>query len=120
MWAKELNRPKIFRSQRTTAITTTAFKIDLIVPCMGIRLTSHSSTPTTIRTIITVINGIGFCPPLVSRRSDFSRGENTRRGVGGPYMELRRGAAEVTLCRRTRRLLLFRRRRQIQERRQLL
>src|SRR5277367_6798219 len=63
MCAKELKIPKIFRSQRTTAITTTAFRIDLMVPCMGIRSTSHSSTPTTIRTIIIVNSGIGCCPP---------------------------------------------------------
>jgi hypothetical protein len=49
---KELKSPKTFSSHKTTAITTTAFKMDLIVPCMGMkRLTSQSRTPTTISTI---------------------------------------------------------------------
>src|SRR5271156_3729136 len=52
IWDKELNNPKTFSSHNTTAITTTAFKMDLIVPCIGMkRLTSQSRTPTTIRTI---------------------------------------------------------------------
>ena len=41
-------------SHNTTAMTTTAFKIDLIDPAMGMKpLTSQSRTPTTIRTINT-------------------------------------------------------------------
>jgi len=54
MWTceKEWKSPKMFRSHKTTQITTTAFKIDLIVPCIGMyRLTSQSRTPTTIKTI---------------------------------------------------------------------
>lgn len=42
-------KPKTLSSQMTTKITTTLFKMDLIVPCMGIRLTSHRRTPTTIK-----------------------------------------------------------------------
>jgi hypothetical protein len=35
-------------------MATTQFKIDFIVPCMGMkRLISHSKTPTTIKTITT-------------------------------------------------------------------
>jgi hypothetical protein len=46
----EWNNPKTLRSHNTTPITTTAFKIDLILPAIGIkRFTSHSKTPTTIR-----------------------------------------------------------------------
>jgi len=42
----------MFRSHKTTQITTTAFKIDLIDPAIGMkRLTNQSRTPTTIRTI---------------------------------------------------------------------
>jgi len=46
--------PKMFSSHKTTPITTTAFKMDLIDPAIGMKLlTSHSKTPTTIRTINT-------------------------------------------------------------------
>jgi hypothetical protein len=38
-------------SHSTTAITTTAFKIDLIVHCIGIKFTSQSRTPTTTSVI---------------------------------------------------------------------
>jgi hypothetical protein len=48
---RELKSPKTFRIHRTTAITTTPFKIDLMEPCMGMkRFTSHRRTPTTMRT----------------------------------------------------------------------
>ena len=41
----------MFRSHKTTAITTTPFKIDLICPCIGIKLfTSQSRTPITTKT----------------------------------------------------------------------
>lgn len=41
--------PKTFRSHITTAMTTTAFKIDLIEFAMGMNLfTSHRRTPTTM------------------------------------------------------------------------
>jgi len=56
MWIREneWNSPNMFSSHKTTQITTTAFKIDLIVPCIGMkRLTSHSKTPTTTKTITT-------------------------------------------------------------------
>jgi hypothetical protein len=43
--------PKMFRSHNTTPITTTAFKMDLIDPAIGMKLlTSHNKTPTMIRT----------------------------------------------------------------------
>ena len=38
----------------TTIITTTAFKIDLIVLCIGMRLINHKTNPTTTNVIITV------------------------------------------------------------------
>src|SRR5277367_1101891 len=44
-------------------MTTTAFKMDLIVPCMGMkRLTSQSRTPTTTRTIRTCNKGMDYLP----------------------------------------------------------
>jgi len=52
MWENAWKSPKMFRSHKTVAITTTAFKMDLIVPCIGMkRLTSQSRTPTTSRII---------------------------------------------------------------------
>lgn len=61
---KELKSPNTFKSHNTTTITTTAFKMDLIVPCMGMnRLTSQSKTPTTIKTITIFSNGISQRPP---------------------------------------------------------
>src|SRR3974390_1490330 len=64
MCENELNSPKTFSSHSTTAITTTAFRIDLIVPCIGMkRLISHSTTPTTIRTMTICINGMSLGPP---------------------------------------------------------
>jgi hypothetical protein len=51
--------PKTLRSHKTTAMTTTAFKIDLIEPAMGMyELTSQRRTPTTTRTTTTWIKGI--------------------------------------------------------------
>src|SRR5215469_15391658 len=65
MCARLLNSPKTLRSHKTTAMTTTPFKMDLIVACIGInRLTSHSKTPTTISTINMLINGI--VPPYLA------------------------------------------------------
>ena len=50
---REWKSPKTFMIHRTTAITTTPFKIDLIDPCMGIkRFTNHSRTPTTMRFLL--------------------------------------------------------------------
>jgi hypothetical protein len=44
--------PKTFKSHTTTPITTTALKIDLIDPAIGMKLlTSHNRTPTMIKTI---------------------------------------------------------------------
>jgi hypothetical protein len=52
MWEKEWKSPKTFKSHKTTPITTTAFKIDLICDCIGMKLlTSQSRTPTTTRII---------------------------------------------------------------------
>jgi hypothetical protein len=49
---REWMKPKMFRSHTTTPITTTAFKMDLIDPAIGMKLlTSQSKTPTTIKTI---------------------------------------------------------------------
>jgi hypothetical protein len=51
--------PKTVRSQMTTAMTTTAFKIDLMEPAIGMyELTSQRSTPTTIKTTTTWIKGM--------------------------------------------------------------
>jgi hypothetical protein len=51
--------PKTLRSHKTTAMTTTAFKIDLMEPAMGMyELTSQRRTPTTIKTSTTWIRGI--------------------------------------------------------------
>ena len=48
---REWNNPNTLRSQSTTQMTTTAFKIDLILPAMGMNwFTNHRRTPTTIRT----------------------------------------------------------------------
>jgi hypothetical protein len=50
MCDREWNNPNTLRSHKTTQITTTAFKMDLMLPAMGIkRFTSQSRTPTTIR-----------------------------------------------------------------------
>jgi hypothetical protein len=47
---REWNNPNTLRSHNTTPMTTTAFKIDLILPAMGMnRFTSHKRTPTTMR-----------------------------------------------------------------------
>jgi len=53
--------PKALKSQRTTAITTTAFNIFFMVACIGMYvLINHRTTPTTIRTIINWTKGIVF------------------------------------------------------------
>src|SRR5437899_11384131 len=49
---RECRSPRTFKSHTTTPITTTAFKIDLIDPAIGMKLlTSHNRAPTTIKTI---------------------------------------------------------------------
>lgn len=49
----EWKSPNTFRSHKTTTMTTTAFRIDLMELAMGTkRFTSQSRTPTTTRTII--------------------------------------------------------------------
>jgi len=46
----ESRSPKTFKSHTTTTITTTAFKIDLIDPAIGMNeFTSQRRIPTTIR-----------------------------------------------------------------------
>jgi hypothetical protein len=50
IFEREWNKPKTLRSHKTTQITTTAFKIDLMLAAIGMkRFTNQSSTPTTIR-----------------------------------------------------------------------
>ena len=47
---RELINPNTFRSHKTTAMTTTAFKIDLMEPAIGLKLlTTQRRTPTTTR-----------------------------------------------------------------------
>jgi hypothetical protein len=51
--------PNTRRSHKTTAMTTTAFRIDLMELAIGMkRLTSHNRTPTTIRVNATYSNDI--------------------------------------------------------------
>jgi hypothetical protein len=51
---KELRIPKTLRSHKTTAIITTAFKMDLMEPAIGMnRFISQRTTPTTIKIITT-------------------------------------------------------------------
>ncbi|MFA4901330.1 MAG: hypothetical protein WC600_01155 [Desulfobaccales bacterium] len=51
--------PKTLKSHKTTAMTTTAFKIDLMEPAIGMyELTSQRRTPTTIKTSTTLIKGM--------------------------------------------------------------
>ena len=46
----EWNNPNTFRSHKNTPMTTTAFKIDLMEPAIGMKLlTSQRRTPTTFR-----------------------------------------------------------------------
>src|SRR5580704_5301080 len=67
IWGRELKSPKTFNSHKTTTMTTTAFKMDLIVPCIGMkRLMSQSRTPTTIKTITMFIRGMSG---LLAQRS---------------------------------------------------
>lgn len=51
----------------TKTMTTTAFRIDLICPCIGMkRFTSHSTTPAATIVIRTVVSGISSAPILFS------------------------------------------------------
>lgn len=46
---REWNNPNTLSSHNTKPMTTTAFKIDLMLPAIGMnRFTSHSRTPTTM------------------------------------------------------------------------
>ena len=88
MCENELNRPNTLNSHKTTAITTTPFRIDLIVPCIGInRLTSHSKTPTTIKTTTTFINGISLRPPCALQLIQISSSHHTHVPGPRPYKE---------------------------------
>jgi hypothetical protein len=61
MRESEWRSPNTLRSHTTVAITTMAFKMDLIVPSMGMkRLTNQSRTPTTTRTINICSKGMIF------------------------------------------------------------
>jgi hypothetical protein len=56
--------PKTLKSQTTTRITTTAFKIDLIELAIGMKVfTSQSRTPITIRDIRISTTGMSGKPP---------------------------------------------------------
>jgi hypothetical protein len=65
--------PKTLRSHKTTTMITTAFKIDLMEPAMGMyELMSQRITPTTTKTTITLIKGMIYsffcfvwCPKLL-------------------------------------------------------
>jgi hypothetical protein len=58
---REWNNPNTFKSHNTTPMTTTPFKIDLILPAMGMkRFTSHNRTPTTIRVNRICMRGMLF------------------------------------------------------------
>src|SRR5580693_7297685 len=68
MFDREWNNPKTLSSHKTTQITTTAFKMDLMLPAMGMkRFTSQSKTPTTIRVIRMGMRGMLFTFPCVLR-----------------------------------------------------
>jgi len=73
-------------SHKTTAITTTAFKIDLIDPAIGTKLfTSQSRTPTTTRAISICNNGMIF-PVLFAKFQISNRGSSTMHGRAGWLM----------------------------------
>src|ERR1035438_3384042 len=56
-------RPKTFSSHTTTTIMTTAFRIDLMEPAIGMKLlTSQRSTPTTTRAIKICTKGVCAIP----------------------------------------------------------
>src|SRR5579863_84658 len=60
-------RPKTFRSHTTTTMITTAFRIDLMEPAIGMKLlTSQRRTPTTIRAIKICTKGVCTIPISLS------------------------------------------------------
>src|SRR5665213_2979551 len=70
--------PKTFSSHTTTQITTTALRIDLIEPAIGMNeFTSHSSTPTTISTNNTCTSGI-FISSALRNNLNFESGIGRR------------------------------------------
>jgi hypothetical protein len=73
--------PKTLRSHKTTAMTTTAFKIDLMEPAMGMyELTSQRRIPTTTKTTTTWIKGMTysfFCLDFRKVRQSFNFGDWT-------------------------------------------
>jgi len=69
---REWKIPKTSKSHNTTTITTTAFKIDLIEPAIGMKpLTSQRRTPTTIRISTTWSKGITFLLVFRGGRIEF-------------------------------------------------
>jgi hypothetical protein len=74
-------------SHKTVTITTTAFNIDLIDPAIGMKLfTSHSNTPTTIKTINTCSNGINLTP--FSSQADTPARPKLLRAISGLFPDL--------------------------------
>jgi len=56
---KRTEQSNTFKSRTTTTMTTTAFKIELMPPAIGIkRFTNHNRTPTTIRIATRLIKGM--------------------------------------------------------------
>jgi hypothetical protein len=74
-----LMSPKTVRSHKTTAMTTTAFKIALMEPAIGMyELTSQRRTPTTTRTNTTWTKGMiysFFCLDFRKVRHPFNFGD---------------------------------------------
>ena len=67
MCVREARSPSTLNTHRTTPITTTAFRIDLIELAIGMkRFTSHKRIPTTISVTITRSNGILYYLPCPS------------------------------------------------------
>ena len=80
MCARLLNSPKTLSSHKTTAMTTTPFKMDLIVACIGIkRLTSHSKTPWFRQLDLAPFDLFIWPHPLVNQLPDPGRSEALRR-----------------------------------------
>jgi hypothetical protein len=79
--------PKTFKSHNTTAITTTAFKMDFIVPCIGMRFTNQSITPTTTSTINTFISGIESHLHISSKCYEFDATASIQRNAHTGFTE---------------------------------
>jgi len=69
---REWNNPNTLRSHNTTPMTTTPFKIDLMLPAMGMkRFTSHNRTPTTIRVNRICMRGMLFYLSVFAARHSY-------------------------------------------------